>query len=215
MAKKSSLSDQVVKARRVKTDEGRLTPWREVADEFGLSQGKAIFIFECATVKPADRIKGTDAQIIKAIVRQRNKDELSWAQLAARTGWTWTKVQKAYYEAGGEKENVHRGGRYPQGKGQKDVRPDLASGKPSKPKRPAKKATKSSKKSAGTGKGKQRPKDMTPAQLVKAIKGKIITVDGEKLKVKSARRDGDMVEFTDSDDEEYVVEPKEITRIAA
>lgn len=192
----TSLAKDIVKARK-----GGAT-WAQIAEDHGLTVGKAIFIHECETVPEDEKFKGTDAAVTKRIVKARD-DGMSWGQIAARAGWSEGRCKKAYFESGGEVVNVHRGGRYPEGADRSEIRPDLEEKASAKPKGKAKASAKKSAKKSGK-------------HTVKSITGKFVTtVEGDKIKVEKASLSNGYFEVTDPDGDEWGFEMDEIAKVTA
>lgn len=77
--------------------------WADIGKRLKITPGKAQFLFMVANVKPADRITAQNEKALaKKIVTARDKDKLSWGQIAARTGEPEGKVKKLYDDAGGK-----------------------------------------------------------------------------------------------------------------
>lgn len=73
--------------------------WSDIKDKLGVDQPKGQVLIKMAAVKPGDRITAkTDADLGKKVVNARDKQKLSWADIAVRAGVTMGKV-KALYEA--------------------------------------------------------------------------------------------------------------------
>lgn len=197
--------------------------WSEIAEEAEVTVGRAIFLHECATVPEDDVVdpEATEATIRKAILRMRDKQDLSWGQISARLGRGAIgegRVRTIYFDAGGETDNVKRGGRYANGKGRTDVRPDLDEDSPKPKKAAAKKGAPkkaAAKKSAAKGQGKSIA-DMSAAELKKAMMNKFVhTTDGDKFKAVSVSESNGMFEITDAEGDEWGLEQGDIAKITA
>lgn len=217
--KGESFEDSIVRMR----DEEERT-WKEIAETLDVSIGKAIFTHMCATVPASEKLKGSDAQITKGIVRLRDKENMGWGEISARAGWSPGKCQKVYFEQGGETVNVGRGGRYPNGESRETIRPDLAeklANKGSKSKAKASKATtkkavkKSAAKKAASKSGGKSVQDMSPAQFIKHAKGKFVHVDGEKFKVADISESNGEFEVKDADGEEWGFTLEEVEKVTS
>lgn len=177
--------------------------WSEVAEQLGISQGKAMFLYEVSKVRPKDRIKWEDEDDLAAKVVEARNEGLSWGIIMARTGLGEGVVRKAFERGGGGSARGHRigrGGRLPAG-----VEPKPKEKAPAKKaaakKAPAKKAAAAS---AGTSSGVVKNlNDMTGDELNERLSGKTITVgrgsSAKRIKVKNVLSlvDGEM-EFTDA-----------------
>lgn len=93
--------------------------WADIADQIGIKAGKAMFLHMCATVKPSERIKYTDDDdLAKKVVAARDKEQLSWGTIMARTGVGGAKLRSLYEKASGTAtlgQRIGRGGRPPGG----------------------------------------------------------------------------------------------------
>lgn len=78
---------------------------QQMATKLKVTTNKVGFLFLCDSVRPKDRIKGTDEEIAAAIVHQRDVEHHSWAMLMARTGFSQGKVKKIYSETTGKSAN--------------------------------------------------------------------------------------------------------------
>jgi len=113
-AKNSILRDQIVKLRD--EDEKK---WDDITTELDVAQGKAMYLYLQAHVAPKDRIKAkTDEDMAAAIVKARDEDLLSWAQISVRSGVVEGRCHRLYEQATGEStlgNRIGKGGRYPDG----------------------------------------------------------------------------------------------------
>lgn len=95
--------------------------WQEIADELGITPGKAMFLDMKAAVASSPKLKITwkdDAELAEAITNARTEDMLSWGQISARTGLSEGKLKKVFASAAGDMAKGHRigkGGRFPKG----------------------------------------------------------------------------------------------------
>lgn len=75
----------------------------KVGEKLGMSARKCRRLYALTTLKPGDRIVGSDAEVGKAIARLRDGEGLPWApDLWARTGLGIAKMRKLYEEASGK-----------------------------------------------------------------------------------------------------------------
>lgn len=131
-------------------DEGQ--SWADIADTLEIKPGKAMFLHMCATVKPSEKITfKDDADLAKKVVAARDKENLSWGTIMARTGLSGGKLRQLYEEASGTStlgQRIGKGGRPPgSGNGAAGTKPKGAA------KKGAARATKTaSKKRAGAAK---------------------------------------------------------------
>lgn len=168
--------DEVVNLREA---EGQ--KWEEIAETLGISSGKAILIYNFATLKPKDKIKDATPQKIKEL---REVDHLSWGVIMARTALSENAVRSMYEEATGGTSKGHRigkGGRWPTG-----LKPELdeqsTNGNGAK-KAPAKKA------SAAVPKNKPVPlKGLTAQEIKDKITGYAIKHNDETIAVKEVKK---------------------------
>lgn len=77
--------------------------WSDIADQLGITPGKAQFLVMVSEVRPKDRIKfSDDEELADAVVTARDDDLLSWGLIAARSGVSEGKIKRLYEEAGGK-----------------------------------------------------------------------------------------------------------------
>lgn len=75
----------------------------KVGEKLGMSARKCRRLYALTTLKPSDRIAGTDAEVGKAIVRLRDEEGAPWApDFWARTGLGIARMRKLYEEASGK-----------------------------------------------------------------------------------------------------------------
>lgn len=87
--------------------------WGEVAEAMGISSGKAILVYNFATLKPKDKIKDPTPADVQ---RFRDVEGLSWGILMARTGLSEGALRSMYEEKAGRSAKgtrVGKGGRFP------------------------------------------------------------------------------------------------------
>lgn len=89
-------------------DEGK--SWAEIGKALSIQPTKAIVLFDIAKVRPKDRIKELDADIV---VELRDSEELSWSEIAGRAtaGGTYTTIAKvkALYAESGKQPSGRKG----------------------------------------------------------------------------------------------------------
>jgi hypothetical protein len=89
-----------------------------IAADLGITVGKAIFLYECATVEPKNKITfRTEEDLGKKIVAARDKG-LSWGRIAAYSGVPEGRVRKVWEETTGQSamgQSIGKGGRTPNG----------------------------------------------------------------------------------------------------
>jgi hypothetical protein len=103
------LSDQIVALR----NDG--SKWDEISSATGVPTGKAMLIFDHATVKPKDRIKDATG---KDIARLRDQENLSWGMISAITRYPESSCRSLYEEQTKRSTRglrIGKGGRYPNG----------------------------------------------------------------------------------------------------
>jgi hypothetical protein len=142
--------------------------WAEIAEKFGVSQGKVMFAYMVGTV---DKVANPTA---KKIADLRSKGE-SWGMIAARTGMSEGAARKLFEEATGSSalgQRIGKGGRHP----------GSSNGNGSAP-APAKRAAKAAKDSAAPAtKGGGKLRDLvvsgkaTLEQVQKGLTGKQVKV---------------------------------------
>lgn len=185
-------------------DEG--TSFTDIADELEISSGKAQLLNMYARVDEDDRITGTETQVAKQVVKQRDAG-YSWGALMARTGIGEARLRKMYEEQTGTStkgNRIGKGGRYPAGEGPAPAKAV-----------PAKKAAKTTKKAVKAGKAEgaeDQPRsdhplaDMSLVQLKKRLEGRTIKVNRSNGKVEAIKvrritkksKDGELF-FSDND----------------
>ena len=172
--------------------------WGDIATELSCTPGKAMQAYMIHTVKPKDRIKGTDEEISSAVVAARDEGA-SWGILIARTGLTEGALRNIYTEETGTDTRglrVGKGGRPADGdapapakKAAKKAPAKKGPAKKAAPKRApvAKKgaAKKAPAKKKAAPKGKTPLTEMSQDELADRINGKTITVEagGKKTKI--------------------------------
>lgn len=100
---------QVVKLR----DSG--SKFDEIGEAVGITPGRAIFLYDQATLPDAERIKfKSDEDLGGKLLKLRGT--MSWGKLSARTGVSEPKLKRLFEEAGGEANSrLGKGGRHPGG----------------------------------------------------------------------------------------------------
>ena len=108
VARDKQLATQVVERRKSGEKYG------PIAADLGITVGKAIFLYECATVAPKDKIRFTDTdELGEKIVAARNAG-VSWGRISARTGVPEGRVRSTWENATGKSamgESIGKGGR--------------------------------------------------------------------------------------------------------
>lgn len=179
------LSSQVVDLRNADTS------WAEISEQLGIGQGKAAFLYMCATVAPKDRIVAKDEDTLSAkIVEARDEHQLSWGQIAARASIPEGKVKHLYETASGTSTlglRIGKGGRHPQDEG---AAPAKAVAKaPRSTKATAKAAARGEAPRAVSAEEARKPlAEMSLAELKNRLNGKTMTVvrmseGGKRVKV--------------------------------
>lgn len=149
--------------------------WGEVAEAMGISSGKAILIYNFATLKPKDKIKDPTPADVQ---RFRDQEGLSWGILMARTGLSEGALRSMYEEKAGRSAKgtrVGKGGRFP----------GEETGEEAAPKPAAKKAA------AKAPKAPARPsplKGMKSEEIKEAITGFAIKHGEETIAVKEVKK---------------------------
>lgn len=90
----------------------------EIAEELGISAGRASFLIQAAMVSPKDRYKGsTDKELKAFVVDARKNKKLSWALIMIRANISENRARKLYREAGynDSGDRIGKGGRFPTG----------------------------------------------------------------------------------------------------
>lgn len=87
--------------------------WKDISDEVGVTQGRAIFLYDAATVSDDEMIAfRSDAELGKKLLKLRAEGGMSWGKIAARTGYAEGKLKKLHADAGGGAgTRIGRGGR--------------------------------------------------------------------------------------------------------
>lgn len=95
--------------------------WSDIAEAVGITSGRAIFLYECATVPDDERISfRNDAELGKKLLKIRGT--MSWGKIAARTGLSEAKCKRLFVEAGGDlDDHIGKGGRVAGGGSDKPV----------------------------------------------------------------------------------------------
>lgn len=108
-AKFEAQTKQVVKLR----DSG--SKWDEIGEAVGITPGRAIHLYDVATLDDSERIKfKSDEDLGGKLLKLRGTT--SWGRLSARTGVSEPKLKRLYVEAGGEENSrLGKGGRHPGG----------------------------------------------------------------------------------------------------
>lgn len=84
-----------------------------IASDLGITVGKAIFLYECATVAPKDKIKFT-SETLGAKIDEARDEGLSWGRISARTGVPEGRVRSTWEKHTGKSargESIGKGGR--------------------------------------------------------------------------------------------------------
>jgi len=199
--------DAVLTARILELrDAEEKTSWFDIAQELEIGEGKAMFLYMIAHVKPNERIHWKDDDELAAkIVPLRDEGKLSWGILAARAGAPESKLKSLYEAATGTSvvgNRIGKGGRYPTG-AERPVKAAAAKKAPA-----SKKAAMAEK--VVTPTNVAMPKPGTPlseyslSQLKVRLNGKSLTYqrnDGktEKIAVKNVTKLNDSGEVTLSD----------------
>jgi hypothetical protein len=201
------LGEKVVKLRNKDQE------WSEIAESLEISAGKAMLAFEFATVEPKDKIKAKpeSADMARAIVRLRDKEELSWGRISARADLPESRCRKIYEDTSGEStlgNRIGKGGRYPGGGGERKPSAKKSAVKKGGAKKSA--AKKSTVKKGGAKKGGTPTKvpvgEMNEVQISSRLNGKTIVIgddDGDKVrhkvkKVTGLSKPGGKLSFVDS-----------------
>jgi hypothetical protein len=101
-----TLSEKIVQLR----NEG--VKWAEITDATGIPPGKAMLMYDKATITPKERIKNPTP----ALIQKARDGGMSWGKIMAATDLPETKVRSMYTEATGTETLGHRigkGGRFP------------------------------------------------------------------------------------------------------
>lgn len=220
-AARKELADKIVEAR----NEGQ--KWEEIAATFGTSTGRAMLLHMEATVKPKDRIKGTEEEVAAKIAEARDEERQSWGQIMARTGLAETKCRNLYEQATGNStrgNRIGKGGRYPDGM-TPPARPSAAKEKAVK-KAAAKKAAPAKKAPAGGGLSAAAKKIAGldgVKEIADALVGKVISykAGGKQARTKVAdlldvTGEGADMEITvqDNDEQEITISVSSIIKVA-
>lgn len=76
--------------------------WKEIAEEHGIQETKALMLFTEATVKSSDKIKPDDLDG-ELVTELRDDEGLAWHVIAARAGYsTVGPIKKLYEDENGE-----------------------------------------------------------------------------------------------------------------
>jgi DNA-binding transcriptional regulator YiaG len=103
--------DTMAEVKNLRDNEGM--KWSEIAESLSMSAGKAILIYNFATVSPKDRIKDITPAQVRAL---RDNDNLSWGVISSRTALSEATLRSMYEEAAGRSARgtrIGKGGRYP------------------------------------------------------------------------------------------------------
>lgn len=105
-AKIEAQTKQVVKLR----DSG--SKFEEIAETVGITPGRAIFLYDAATLEDSERITfKNDEDLGKKLIKLRGT--LSWGKISARSGVSEPKLKRLFEEAGGEANSrLGKGGRH-------------------------------------------------------------------------------------------------------
>lgn len=199
-AKKKTAAEETPGDKIVRLRDEEEQSWADISEEMGIGQGRCMFLYMQANVKPSDRIKfDDDDDLAKQVVKLREKELLSWGMISARSGVGEAKLKRLFEEASGTPalgNRIGKGGRFPAGEGASE------NGGASTKKTSAK-AKKVAEKEAA-GKVKVDPKkplvDMTLPELQARLNGKTIQVareggKNEKIAVKNIKsyKNGEVV----------------------
>lgn len=112
------LTDLGEKVRKLRDKEPSV-PWAEIATKLQAGAGKCMLAYLFVNVAPKDRIKGRNEDELKAnIVKARDKENLSWGIISARSGQPESFCRRAYEELTHKStkgNRIGKGGRYPDG----------------------------------------------------------------------------------------------------
>lgn len=91
--------------------------WEEIGETVGITPGRAIFLYDQATLDDSERISfKNDEDLGKKLIKLRGT--LSWGKISARSGVSEPKLKRLFVEAGGEENSrLGKGGRHPGGAG--------------------------------------------------------------------------------------------------
>lgn len=189
------ISDQIVALR----EEG--LKWSEISDQVDVPVGKCMLIFDYATVRPKDRVKDATGQ---DIVNLRDGENLSWAIIAARTGYPHTACRKLYEDETGKStlgNRIGKGGRYPGGSSNGEKKPA------------AKKVAAKAKSEPGKldGLSNEEVKERILGRMIK-----VVTDDGEdSIRVKAVKRvSKGTVQIADENDQGRTVKRAAVVAIS-
>lgn len=160
MVKAATPGDPGARIVKLKDTDGKT--WGEIADTIGVPQGKAIFLYEQATVTPRTKITAKDEGELKRKIAAARNEGMSWGRIAARSGRSEGFCKAAFKEVTGEDARGHRigkGGRFPDGEAPEGT-PKKATGAAAKASKAVKKAAKKApptKKSAAKKVAKKTP----------------------------------------------------------
>jgi len=195
--------------------------WEEICESIPVSTGRAMYLYLEATVSPKDRIKfKTDEERDEKIVKARDEDLLSWAQISTRSGIAESRCRKIYEDATGQStkgNRIGRGGRYPDGA---EVPARASAPKENAVKKAA--ATKAAAKKAPAAAAKKAPAAKAPAKsknplhtadyegLIDLVEGKVLSFKvGGKAKKAEITSIDDLVDgnvtFTTVGEEEITI----------
>ena len=73
----------------------------EAAKKLGVNRSTVIDLHVIGSVKPKDRIKGSEEEVAAEIVRQRDEENVAWHVISARAGITKTQARAIYEETSG------------------------------------------------------------------------------------------------------------------
>lgn len=99
----------------VKEDVAEGMKQKDIAAKHSISQGRASFLMQAASVKPSQKVKWTDATLPGLVKKARENEHLSWALIMIRYGISEGRARAAYRDAGGNDKGhrIGRGGRHP------------------------------------------------------------------------------------------------------
>lgn len=79
--------------------------WKEIAKKLNSDVPQLHLAYQCATVKPSEKITGTREEVAAEVARQRDEENAGWFTLQARTGHSQAMLKKLYTEATGNPAN--------------------------------------------------------------------------------------------------------------
>jgi hypothetical protein len=75
---------------------------KDASEKLGIRPAKARRLLQTSSVRPKDKIVGTDKDVASKIKKARDDEGVSWGVLRARTGLTTRKIKAMYASAGGK-----------------------------------------------------------------------------------------------------------------